>query len=124
MPLVGSLLFCKDCGNLLARKPSTTSTIHCHICDASNNNIWPTYVVTQSKPGAFPSSLENKRSAGGIQEIDWAAAADTWPTTSQPCPECNHPEMFFREMQLRSADEGSTVFYRCAKCSHMYKADN
>lgn len=40
---------------------------------------------------------------------------------SQACPDCDSPEMFFREMQLRGADEGSTIFYRCPKCNHKYE---
>jgi len=35
---------------------------------------------------------------------------------SQECPMCHHPEMYFFTIQMRSADEGSTVFYECVKC--------
>jgi DNA-directed RNA polymerase I subunit RPA12 len=38
----------------------------------------------------------------------------------QTCPKCDHPEMEFYTMQLRSADEGQTVFYECPKCAHKY----
>ncbi len=44
----------------------------------------------------------------------------------EPCPKCGHPEMSFYTMQLRSADEGSTVFYECLskKCGHKYSQNN
>lgn len=36
------------------------------------------------------------------------------------CPKCSHKELFFRTAQLRSADEGQTVFYECCKCSYTW----
>jgi hypothetical protein len=35
------------------------------------------------------------------------------------CPDCGRKEMFWTTVQLRSADEGSTVFYRCV-CGFKY----
>jgi hypothetical protein len=34
------------------------------------------------------------------------------------CPKCEHPEAWFHQMQTRSADEASTIFYECGnpKC--------
>ncbi len=44
----------------------------------------------------------------------------------EPCPKCAHPEMSFYTMQLRSADEGSTVFYECLNkaCGHKFSVNN
>lgn len=37
----------------------------------------------------------------------------------ETCPKCGNLEMEFYTMQLRSADEGQTVFYECAKCKYV-----
>ena len=34
----------------------------------------------------------------------------------QDCPNCPSKIMYFYTLQLRSADEGTTVFYECADC--------
>lgn len=41
----------------------------------------------------------------------------------EECPKCKHPKMFFYTMQMRSADEGQTVFYECPTCSHTYSVN-
>lgn len=44
----------------------------------------------------------------------------TRATVDEPCPKCHHPQMEYYTMQLRSADEGQTVFYECPKCRYKY----
>ncbi|KAH9205717.1 hypothetical protein DL95DRAFT_317023, partial [Leptodontidium sp. 2 PMI_412] len=34
-------------------------------------------------------------------------------TISRECPRCKAKEMGWSAVQLRSADEGTTIFYRC-----------
>ncbi|XP_051138268.1 uncharacterized protein LOC127256340 [Andrographis paniculata] len=41
-------------------------------------------------------------------------------TTSVSCPECNHGEASFTQVQTRSADEPMTIFYVCTKCKHTW----
>ena len=45
-------------------------------------------------------------------------------TIEETCPKCNYHEMTFFTLQLRSVDEGSTVFYECEKCGYKYNQDN
>ena len=60
------------------------------------------------------------------------AATDDQPQTvkhatiEEPCPKCGNPEMYFYTMQLRSVDEGSTVFYECTnkECGNKFSVNN
>jgi hypothetical protein len=37
----------------------------------------------------------------------------------EECEKCHAKEVSFHTMQLRSADEGQTVFYHCLKCGYV-----
>ena len=45
-------------------------------------------------------------------------------TTDEACPKCGNQGMEYYTMQLRSADEGQTVFYECPKCKHKFSINN
>lgn len=38
------------------------------------------------------------------------------PVVDRKCPQCNNNKMSYATLQLRSADEGQTVFFTCTKC--------
>lgn len=38
------------------------------------------------------------------------------PIVDRQCPKCGCDKMSYATLQLRSADEGQTVFYTCIKC--------
>ncbi|KAF3331867.1 DNA-directed RNA polymerase I subunit RPA12-like protein [Carex littledalei] len=39
---------------------------------------------------------------------------------NESCPKCNHPQLEYYTKQLRSADEGQTVFYECPECRYKF----
>ena len=45
---------------------------------------------------------------------------------TEDCPKenCNSGKFYYYSMQLRGADEGSTIFYECVKCGYKYKVNN
>jgi len=52
-------------------------------------------------------------------EASWSGAA----TTGVACPRvgCDSSRAAFIEVQIRSADEPATLFYRCVGCGHMWR---
>jgi DNA-directed RNA polymerase subunit M len=49
-------------------------------------------------------------------------AVQTMPTVKTKCPKCNHNKAVYWQLQTRSADEGSTIFYRCVKCRYTWRS--
>lgn len=67
-------------------------------------------ITTTSKASAFPSELRLKRSA--VQQIQ-RGDIQTEARIQVDCPKCGRNEVKYHAVQLRSADEGSTIFYTC-----------
>lgn len=42
----------------------------------------------------------------------------------EPCIKCDAKEVGFYTVQLRSVDEGQTVFYECPKCNYTWSVNN
>lgn len=40
------------------------------------------------------------------------------------CPYCEHDVAYFQQIQIRSADEPMTTFYRCANCEKTWSDNN
>ena len=121
MSAIGSLVFCTDCGNLLDRSSGLQkANLDCDVCGASCKDLSSKVIVTRSKPDAFPSSLRAKRS-----EVQTASADDVQKdaTIRMTCEKCGREEVRYYTMQLRSADEGTTVFYTC-ECGHKWNDNN
>ena len=72
-------------------------------------------VKTKSAPTPKPSWIGEEK----IEE-----QLEKHAIIEETCPKCGNSEMYFYTMQLRSVDEGSTVFYECCKCSYKYSVNN
>ena len=61
------------------------------------------------------NSLENTAVKKKKKEEDDQADG---PVIERKCPKCGHDKMSYAAIQLRSADEGQTVFFTCLKCKY------
>ena len=50
---------------------------------------------------------------------DWAAAAKI----EARCDKCQHMQAYYFQLQIRSADEPMTIFYKCANCGEQWTGD-
>ncbi|KAJ2768566.1 DNA-directed RNA polymerase I core subunit rpa12 [Coemansia nantahalensis] len=117
----GSLVFCATCASLLD-SPGDQDHIVCHACgdDHEGTQFEGIETVSRSQDTAFPSRLRNKRSlVQGVGEVERSNAR-----VKEVCQKCGAEEMEFHTMQMRSADEGQTVFYKCVKCGHGFSLNN
>ncbi|KAK5742871.1 DNA-directed RNA polymerase I core subunit rpa12 [Elasticomyces elasticus] len=122
MATIGSLVFCTDCGNLLEPNTGRKAHILCDVCGTKNKDSSSKVVVTTSKPNAFPSALRT-RLRTDIQEVS-ESEKQTDATIMETCAKCGCEEVRYYTQQLRSADEGSTVFYTCPQCGNKWNTNN
>lgn len=103
------MLFCPTCANcLLVEKISTGLGFFCKTCPY-------TYRVSQTVTKKL--NLERKKVddvMGGDEAWENADTIDV------RCMNCYNNTANFYQVQLRSADEPMTVFYRCTKCKHRW----
>ncbi|KAI6249274.1 DNA-directed RNA polymerase I subunit RPA12 [Erysiphe necator] len=111
-------IFCYDCGNIL--DISMKSTVDCACCGRKNQNL-NRFETTISQSSNFPSFLRDKLTS----KTQTLTAKDFENTRliERECPECHAKVMTWSEAQMRSADEGTTIFYRCV-CGYRGKEDN
>lgn len=121
MATIGSLIFCSDCGNLLpVSKGNVKNILHCDCCGGDNKDMASKTIVTKSKPSDFPSLLRQKLSI--VQSVE-KHKISTEALANETCDKCGGTEVRFSAVQLRGADEGSTIFYTC-QCGHKWNTNN
>ena len=129
--------FCDDCGSLLA--DSAGSIIICDTCGKNCKGVFlnslsicvpaENILVTDftflgelsshtmtSKSNNFPSTLRT-RLTSKTQKLT-AKDLENTRRIVRECTQCHAKELIWSEAQMRSADEGSTIFYRCPDCGH------
>jgi len=113
--------FCSSCGTIL--DPPESNVVKCSYCAFSCKfeDINEPEIITRSpatlKPNWATDDDANEPSINMKKQSKHA-------TIEEPCPKCNHHELYFYTMQLRSVDEGSTVFYECPNCAYKFSQNN
>ena len=104
------MLFCPTCANiLLIEKTVSDFRFFCKTCP---------YIYVVEEVVQKIMHLERK------QVDDVMGGEDAWENVQQTdaeCPKCSNRKAYFMQIQIRSADEPMTIFYKCTKCGHQWK---
>jgi DNA-directed RNA polymerase III subunit RPC11 len=101
--------FCPLCGNLLLIE----------LGDAGMRFCCPTCPYLYNLNKIYSSTVKTNKK----QLDDVLGGEDAWENvdrTSARCPYCSFDTAFFMLIQVRGADEPSTTFYRCVRCSKQW----
>ena len=106
------MLFCPTCGNILLIEDRNKSLRYfCRTCP---------YIFNVNETIERIITFEDKEDVDLIynekKELEKA------PTAEIDCPNCHFNKATYKEIQTRSADEPTTIYYKCKKCGHEWAA--
>ncbi|KAL7720105.1 DNA-directed RNA polymerase subunit [Entamoeba marina] len=94
--------FCANCGNLLIVEQGTKIFFKCSTCP---------YKFTFDKKIVYETDLKRKQIDAVLGEEQWKNAQRTESL------KCGCKSAYFMQIQIRSADEPMTTFYKCSNFS-------
>ncbi|XWS20934.1 hypothetical protein CRYUN_Cryun30bG0012000 [Craigia yunnanensis] len=105
----------------------------CSLCGTMLSLVSPKYAecpLCKSKPSAkgilgreigYIITAEDIRRDLGISHVsEVTTKKESAATIQNTCRKCENTELEYSTRQMRSADEGQTIFYRCPKCGDKF----
>ncbi|XP_063301549.1 DNA-directed RNA polymerase I subunit RPA12 [Pelobates fuscus] len=109
--------FCSDCGSVLP-PPGDQDTVTCRRCSHRTQ-------VTEFLGKCVQTSvIINKLDTIALSNESDDTGALNGPLIDRRCSRCGFDKMVYHTRQMRSADEGQTVFYTCTQCRFQEKEDS
>ena len=104
------MLFCPTCANLLLIEQAHSGGSFRFFCKTCP------YVFQVAR--SFEKQMDLRR-----KEVDDVLGGkEAWENVDQTqvdgCPKCSGKRAYFMQIQIRSADEPMTTFYKCTECSY------
>ncbi|HEV8405937.1 MAG TPA: transcription factor S [Nitrososphaera sp.] len=104
--------FCPKCETRLRPAPGEEK-VECPKCG---------FEAKKDQQEKTPTKQDSKRTSSEVSlKVMEGETIDALPTTSMECPHCKNGTAFWWMLQTRSADEATTQFFRCTKCSHTWR---
>ena len=115
-------IFCPECNSYL-NTFTPEPEIKCPSCDYSCPITKFDYQIVHREKRMDVSARQKMREQQ-MHENQGKGKESILQEVEEPCPKCGEQRVSFYTKQLRSADEGSTVFYNCKKCGHQWNENN
>uniref|UniRef100_A0A3Q0R7F3 DNA-directed RNA polymerase subunit n=1 Tax=Amphilophus citrinellus TaxID=61819 RepID=A0A3Q0R7F3_AMPCI len=112
----GGSNFCPECGNVLPL-PGILDIVCCPRC--SFKIRVSEFLGQEIHSAVVFSPLEQSSVAQDEQDSEMKG-----PVIDRRCSRCNKEGMIYHTRQMRSADEGQTVFFTCIHCRFQEKEDS
>ncbi|KAH0560099.1 hypothetical protein GP486_003380 [Trichoglossum hirsutum] len=113
------LLFCPACSNTLTVSRSDYEDHHPNGVNRLQCKTCPYQFILNKR--YYERRLMKRKEVEDV--MGGAGAWDNVDQTDAQCPaqDCGGDKAFFYMVQIRSADEPMTTFYKCTKCSTRWK---
>uniref|UniRef100_A0A0D6R2Z3 DNA-directed RNA polymerase subunit n=1 Tax=Araucaria cunninghamii TaxID=56994 RepID=A0A0D6R2Z3_ARACU len=115
-------LFCDICGTLLYFDSPVYAS--CPLCENKRDvnefrgkEMWYKVGAEDIRKHL---KLEPFIKVDNMEEVQEEDEIQQRAVVNEDCPKCHHPQLEYYTRQLRSADEGQTVFYECPNCRHKF----
>lgn len=120
--------FCSDCGSILPLLREK-GNVSCYACsrtcapEGSNKHIlihkeiyvsFSVFGDMEVKYTIHFNTIQDR--ASNMSQTKDKKDQPEGPVVERRCPACGNDKMSYATLQLRSADEGQTVFYTCTRC--------
>ncbi|GMF08492.1 unnamed protein product [[Candida] boidinii] len=109
------LTFCPYCGNMLVVSKSDSTQTNAFTCSTCPYEFPVVGLTMFERKELLRKQVDDVLGGEG--------AWDNVDQTATQCPveSCGFDKAYFFQLQIRSADEPMTTFYKCCKCSHQWR---
>jgi DNA-directed RNA polymerase subunit M len=107
--------FCPKCETRLVPEPNKGKKGPCLVCPKCGYKKPVETLVTAAKVSG--AKEQDQIIVIGKKE----QKLQTLPTITIECPKCGNNLAYVWQVQTRGADESSTQFFRCTKCSYTFR---
>ncbi|KAI8618140.1 transcription factor S-II-domain-containing protein [Chytriomyces sp. MP71] len=102
------MYFCPNCGNLLLLQTATGGNeLFCQSCP---------YMMRLDKTIKKRSFFKQRK----VEDI-FGQETGAWDEADAQCPRCDVTRAAYMQLQIRSADEPMTTFFRCIGCKFTWR---